>query len=396
MATIAFALPALDADVTLSTAGTLASELVPVATTDATAVFYVKTSDMKNVFKFQTDALDINDVPSSDLKYYVFRSEWPLNLKLNPAHAMMDAFESAGALGTAGSVDANKNLLKHDFLRYLSLKLFRTIHGVDLFNNESALLENVALNGHNVKTSIEASLDAINTTAAGVTTADGNGLKYLTNDTTANTNICRELLRQVAYNAPTRFANIAAGGADIQSVPLIDGDSFNIKLTVNAADGQNSVTTVDPIPARTYNIKLVLKPDLNAVNTPVVDSSLYGSEYPYPVFAVPAPISYAGTNFTNVFGSRNPTTGVNMIYYNYDGAVYNGGNIEYQVSSTSDFAVVTSTVGGTLTSSGMGNFNLGSGVGIFARVHAKSAAGAYGLWAVFDFTTMPYLRIGAN
>jgi hypothetical protein len=60
---------------------------------DAVAVLYVKTSDMQKVFQFQTDAINVNDLSSQDMKFYVDMSLWPTSQALNPlnpANAMMD------------------------------------------------------------------------------------------------------------------------------------------------------------------------------------------------------------------------------------------------------------------------------------------------------------------
>ena len=67
--------------------------------TDATAVLYVRLSDINNVFMYQSDANDITNVTADDIKYYVFHRKWPTELKVNPSHAMLDKPESAGMLG---------------------------------------------------------------------------------------------------------------------------------------------------------------------------------------------------------------------------------------------------------------------------------------------------------
>ena len=41
----------------------------------AVAVFTVSTTDMRNVFQFRTDSLDMTNVEDSDLKYFVNMSE---------------------------------------------------------------------------------------------------------------------------------------------------------------------------------------------------------------------------------------------------------------------------------------------------------------------------------
>lgn len=284
-----FTLSGLNTTLTMDLSGTLAGEAPAALDVSATAIYYVKTSDMLNVFKFQTDSFDVNDLSASDIKYYVFRdaSGWPVNLKINPAHAAM----SAGAKLTTG-VDASKNLLKHDFVRYLAESLFNTVHGVDLFSNEDALLEDIAENGYAARLAIESALDKVNTTnvAAGYLTSavDASGYRYTTNALTGNTNICRELMRQIANGAASRFAATAPSPLH-QSVPLVNGDTLNFKVTVVAADNQHDLTgRTGPFDQRVYKIQLILtgtdeSGNLLTGNVVPVDSASYALEYPYGV-----------------------------------------------------------------------------------------------------------------
>ena len=279
-----FTLSGLNSTLSMDLSGTLAAEAPAALDVSATAVYYVKTSDMLKVFKFQTDSLDVNDLDNADIKYYVFRGvdAWPANLKINPAHAAM----SENAMLPSG-VDASKNLVKHDFVRYLAQCLFNTIHGVDLFSNEDALLENIALKGQDARTAIELALDNVNTTktvASGALTsaADADGRRYTTNALTGNTNICRELMRQVASQAASRFGATADSTA-VQSVPLVNDDTLNFKVTVAAAANQHDLTSRnDAIVPRVYKIKLILCADAGISSNVVPgDSASYASEYPY-------------------------------------------------------------------------------------------------------------------
>ena len=88
-------------------------------------------------FQYQTDSVDINDVVANDVKFRVVYADAP-NAPLG-----MDIDESTevveGAIdGTAG----NKNIT-YDYTRYLALKLFNTHLGVDLFNNEEELRDDL-------------------------------------------------------------------------------------------------------------------------------------------------------------------------------------------------------------------------------------------------------------
>lgn len=278
-----FTLSGLNTTLSMDLSGSLDGAIPVALDVSATAVYYVKTSDMVKVFRFQTDSFDVNNLAVSDVKYYVFRdgSNWPANLKINPAHAAMSASLHPSNIMLTTGVDASKNLMKHDFVRYLASALFNTVHGVDLFSNETELLENIALKGQDARIAIELALDDVNTVKSSLGTADASGYYFTTNTITADTNICRELMRQVASSAASRFAT-TVGSTLHQSVPLVNGDTLNFKVTVAAASGQHNLTSVGAINNRVYRIQLVLCADADISNNVVpVDSASYAAEYPY-------------------------------------------------------------------------------------------------------------------
>ena len=321
MSTVPFCVSALDTAVEMSKSAYFNSSTTQLPTTDATAVFYVKLSDMSAVFKFQTDARDINDLSGSDIKYYVFRKSWPANLKLNFCHAMLNKTESSGALtaggGSGTSFEPTKSLIKHDFIRYIALHLFNTIYGVDLFANESELLENLSYHGEVTRVGIESVLDTISTTSADITMdMDSSGNRYLTDADNSISNISRELLCQIADNDPSRLSTIV-NTAGIQSIPFLENDSLNIKLTVAANQNQHLLTGVSEIPLRTYNVKLVMKTDISGLNTAVIDSQSYPNSYPYSgnVISIDA-------NTPAVYADGSPPQTIPTGRYGYNGWYY--------------------------------------------------------------------------
>jgi len=82
MTTVPFNVTALDTSVATSRSAQMQNSPPQLPSTDATAVFYVKLSDMSSVFKFQTDATDLNDLSSSDVKYYVFKKKLVSSIKI--------------------------------------------------------------------------------------------------------------------------------------------------------------------------------------------------------------------------------------------------------------------------------------------------------------------------
>jgi hypothetical protein len=277
-----FVLTDLSSAVTLTQTGNLTSQVLSISG-DAVAVFLVKTSEIKKVFQFETDAINVNDLSAQDMKFYVDMTSWPAELNpLNPANAMMDVpVYSSGAISTISKIsgaayDHNKALVKHDFIRYIAKRMFNTFQAVDLFNNQLGVIQNIetvcdgSVDGHSWY-DISAALYSVSTngTNPGLL-VDNNGLKYMTTASVTPDNLSRELFLQIVGNQPNRLtanpdgSSRVLGSADRQDMLFYDGDTINFNLTINAAAGQETVsglTNISPIPPRTYVIKLLLVSD---------------------------------------------------------------------------------------------------------------------------------------
>lgn len=260
-----FVLEDFASSVTMGTSGTLASASIPSLDASAVAVLEVDLDNMKDVFQFQTDSTDFVNTAATDLKYLVQTANWP---SLNPSNAMMDHASSTNPIATTGSdgstLAANKMMVCHDFTRYLALKLFSTHFGVDLFNNEPELLQNLrtvtgASSSGQTWYDINASLTAVSTTGdhTGIVTGDASG-NYMTNSQTGNTNICKVIFDQMMGAAPSRFNGLGNSGT-FQSIPFAADDTISFKLTVTPATNQHNLTGVSAIGNRVYKIKLIMK-----------------------------------------------------------------------------------------------------------------------------------------
>jgi len=273
-----FTLSALNQEFTIGLSGELAGEAPASWDVSAVAVYNVRLSDMLAVFKFQSDSFDVNDTAAADIQYYVYKNAWPANLTINPVHAAMIAGGTPGViLATSETIVDTKNLVKHDFLRYLALKLFNTPHGVDLFSNEDALLADLVTKGATAFGSIEDALELVDQGHAAAGTAPH---KYSTNALTTPANICRELMRQVASAAASRFNGIQ-NVTTIQSVPIVAGDTLNFKLSVSAAAGQEDLTDrPTAFDTRVYQIQLNVVDSASPTNV-VPGEAGSSAEYPY-------------------------------------------------------------------------------------------------------------------
>ena len=169
----------------------------------------------------------------------MFMENWPSSLYLNPMNGMMDQNLSENA--TIVLPTPNKMLVKHDFLRYISKKLFNTVSGVSLFNNEKKLVNNLTNMGKDIyDNTISVKLNKYSTTSntplgTGFVLDPVTGLKATTNDNTSNDNICRILLNTLMENVPSRFSDISGvmDASGVFSLPINAGDTINFFMTIH-------------------------------------------------------------------------------------------------------------------------------------------------------------------
>lgn len=257
------------------TSGTFNKEEPNIYASDSIANFYVKTQDIRNVFMFKSNSLDINETSISDIKYFVRMSLWPNNLVINPCHAWVQHHHEIANSDKYGTIPDNRQLVKHDFIRYISKELFNTHLATDLFLNENVLKYDLAWKGHykvwndikntlhNVDT-IDLSVNLFNESMYGIDPIYG---KYLTNDASGNENLCRKLINQMMSVSPSRFKNLNDIAIDISNgyyyVPFMNNDSISFILTLNPANNQHKlVNRSNPIPPRTYKIQINIKDDV--------------------------------------------------------------------------------------------------------------------------------------
>jgi hypothetical protein len=282
-----FVLESLESSVTLGLLASVYKSSITDITSDARAVLYVKQSDAKSIFKYQTDSFDTINDPDSDIKYFLHYDKFT-DLAINPANAMMNAAESSSPIALTDkdgvALPANKTLLAHDFLRHIAKDLFGTHLGVDIFNNEKELMQNIrsvcsdAAEG-NVMFEINKSVKKVSTESTDdeVVGLKGEaGSKYMTNENETNENLCRVLFGQMMENASSRFAAIEQT-EDEQPLPFEIDDSINFKLTVSPAPDQHLLTrSSTDVASRSYEIRLVIVDDNDdvKVNTEVADDEL--------------------------------------------------------------------------------------------------------------------------
>jgi len=198
---------------------------------DAIANYNIDLSNIKSTFTFQTDSFDLTDISSSDIQYYVNSSNMNGGLPTgwNPMVDTIVQIKANGETwGRAGTTDSDGNVYANlspsaDYQRHLAYVLFGTHFGVDLFSNETTIMEYL----------IDAGVDKVQTAL--------NNASQMTNLDTTDSNLCRELMKQMFYSNASRFQNVSNTSSP-QSLPFIAGDSLSYRIIVQAAAGQAALT----------------------------------------------------------------------------------------------------------------------------------------------------------
>jgi len=240
MASLDIYLPLFSLTVT-SDSATIYGETYTPLTGDATADVDISTTLMQELFQFQTDSVDINDVSVNDIKYKVVYT--PANPIL-PLGIDIDTSSNVSVDAIASNSGLNYNIT-YDYLRFLAQSLFGTHLGVDLFNNEAA-----------VRTALNTKFK----TALNTMLVDDNGVEY----TYDQDSYMKSSLLQILNNAPARLTDISNNytygvdgvtGETWYKMPFLAGDKIYFNLTVNPAATQSADTTGAAVQPRVYLIR---------------------------------------------------------------------------------------------------------------------------------------------
>lgn len=143
-----------------------------------------------------------------------------LSGKLNPMKSTMEV----GFTDGKSNFPADKLTIAHDYVRHMALGIFNNIHGVDIFNNEEALLTDLSDLGQKVDVSLRQVIGS------------SSGLKLSDPITDGPTrNVVRVILEALLKHSPERFSFEAdiSNNKSNQPIPFRGGDTITYRLTVN-------------------------------------------------------------------------------------------------------------------------------------------------------------------
>lgn len=286
-------------------------------TADVTAYFNVPYKTLSNLFRFSSDAFDITDASNTDIKYLLnYRGrKFSVPVTTPPNYYDASASDPSGNTEFLGSTDASgypvplsadwlqetkctagsdivytggtafatNTSVTYEYPRYIAYNLFNTWLGVDLFNNEEAIRNDLNIQART----------ALNNTLVDLYDLSWCDASYVTINNSLQPHPSSAILHQImkdnklsdrlnklngyfipsasypspngfdSSNNPTGPATDSSSNDDIPvfNMPIIAGDVFNFKLTINAATDQISsifgaVAPISKIDKRTYKIQI--------------------------------------------------------------------------------------------------------------------------------------------
>ena len=208
----------------------------------------VPKSELQNTFFYH--------LTGSSIHYYVDSAAFTnASTVLNPKNGKI--------VTTGDGAYVSGDSIGEDYLRDTARQLFGTYLGADLFTNEDGVVEHINSKCDDVASTIMGILTNVNITSNSLTNTDSNlnNAKYLS-DSTADTNICRELVNQMHNSVGTRFQDLNTtvynGMSGYYYVPFQNGDVISYKVTLEAPSDQHTVvaTGASALTARTYVVNL--------------------------------------------------------------------------------------------------------------------------------------------
>jgi phospholipase/lecithinase/hemolysin len=230
----------------------------------------VEKSVVQNMFQYWTDAIDMSNAVVSDIFYRVSYTDSAV--PLSPDFVV-------GAIMTASDPNMNPdsnltNYLPQDYLRYLAKKLFNTTRGVDLFANETEVLQSVNTRcrvGLNqiLLTYLDASANGIIRDEDDFIILDPYDPVEVAGSQKVTGNPSKKIMKQILQNDPARFVDISsnyavAGETYWYKMPIEVGDNLYFPVTIKAPTDQQKLTQPDSttlIEDRTYLIRCVVVAD---------------------------------------------------------------------------------------------------------------------------------------
>jgi len=254
---------------------------------------------LQTLFRFSTDAIDVMDTSSNDILYQINYNRTGNTLETNdvsgsgvtvllcdydasnscPIPLSANWIVNTTCVGTdtgdntfiSGTSAATYRQVPYDFVRYIAQNLFNTYLGVDLFNNEEFMRDDI---NKKARISLDTQLSTIYGLGTTQPVASGELADkfcppgtYIDNDN-SKLHPSEVILRKIMDVQPNRLSaldtyiingntdDVSGNAIPIYKMPLESGDAVVFQLTINADPNQRTDVNIPgaAIAERTYRI----------------------------------------------------------------------------------------------------------------------------------------------
>jgi hypothetical protein len=202
------------------------------------------------------------------VRFFVDKTKFHQYIDLSNAVMETDGVYASGTQDI--SLNSGSNQFAHDFLRYISFKVFGSTNGVGLFTNKSEVINDITDSFVFKYNTVLTALDST-TNTTGIKTNSGLTVE-VKNDAVSGFYVDSSGGNQNSLNIGwTLFQNLMSSNFDRASAfllastpdiltdfPFEIGDTISIYVTVNSDPEQKSVSTLahSSIDSRTYRIRI--------------------------------------------------------------------------------------------------------------------------------------------
>jgi hypothetical protein len=250
---------------------------------DVNATFDVSLNVVKNLFLYQSDAIDVNDLIEEDIKFKLnfdssgttpaYQETWSTEaIQFNSF--IQDTYCTGSDVNDVVYINNTANALKKtvadDYLRFLALRLFRTAMGVDLFSNEQDVKDNLNASAKQLFVNRMKAISELNNGEF----LDASACENIIVGSTVGQHPTYSIFNQIMSNTPERFYDMSdniwnvedASFSDaslndtelpIYMVPVRVGDKIMFELRILSHPDQADVVTVTNLTSTDVNFTTI-------------------------------------------------------------------------------------------------------------------------------------------
>ena len=250
---------------------------------DVNATFDVSLNVVKNLFLYQSDAIDVNDLIDEDVKFKLnfdssgttpdYKETWSTEASKFDnfiQNTICNGSDVNDVVYVNNTANALKKTVADDYLRFLALRLFRTAMGVDLFSNEKDVKDNLNSAAKELFVNRMRALTELNDGGF----LDASACENVIVGSTVGQHPTYSIFNQIMANSPERFYDMSdnlwnVGDANLSDaslnetelpiymVPFRAGDQIMFELRILSHPDQADVVTTTNLTGNEVNFTTV-------------------------------------------------------------------------------------------------------------------------------------------